>query len=273
MPIQSSLLRSFLLLALVLLAWGTFLPAVASAQGIYLQASGAINRGMGGATTGTAVDAIGSMYWNPATISQLPTDELAFGFESIYVNYNLSSTLPGAGSGSSDGEIGVTPVPTISWVHQTNNPYLTFGLGVSGVAGFSTNFRADPNNPILGPPLGTGGTGVGGMKSEAMFFQIAPAWSVRMTDRLSIAAGPAIGLAKITFDDNAFVGVNANNLYPRGDGSRYHWGLGAQLGVHYIHDCCWEFGASFKTPTWYEKFRYFSEDAAGLPRTDQLDID
>jgi len=242
-------------------------------QGIFLPAGGAVNRGMGGATTGTAIEAIGSMYWNPATISQLPTNELAFGFEAIYANYDISSTFPGVGSGTSSSEGGANPVPTIAWVHRTADPNVTFGLGIFGVGGFSTNMRADPTNPILSPPPQLGGVGVGGFKSDAQFFQLNPALSFRLTDRLSVGLGPVVGLGKVAFDENIFVGANANGAYPRGDGTRYHWGMGAQLGMHYVHNCCWEFGANVKSPTWFESMRYFSEDAQGLPRTDEVDID
>ena len=259
--------------ALLLLAIGLMLPGSVSGQGIFLQAGGAVNRGMGGATTGTAIEALGSMYWNPSTIGRLPTDELAFGFEAIYTNYELSSTFPGAGSGSTDSEIGAMPIPTIAWVHHTNNPYVTFGLGVFGVGGFATNHRADPSNPILTPPFAQGGVGLGGFNSNALFMQMNPAWSLQMTDRLSIGIGPVIGLGKVTLDENAFVPANADGTYPRGDGTRYHWGIGAQLCFHYIHDCCWEFGANVKSPTWFESFRYFSEDELGLPRTDEVDLD
>lgn len=258
---------------LLLLASGLLMPVAAYGQGIFLQASGAVNRGMGGATTGTAIEAIGSMYWNPATIGRLPTNELAFGFESVYTNYELSSTFPGVGSGSSDGEIGVTPVPTIAWVQHTNDPDVTFGMGIFGVAGFATNFPADPSNPILSPSFAQGGVGVGAMKSDALFFQLNPALSLRLTDRISVGFGPAIGLGKVTIDDNVLAPLNADGTYPRGDRSRYHWGIGAQFGVHYVHNCCWEFGANLKTPTWFETFRYFAEDADGLPRTDRVDLD
>ena len=247
-------------------------PCQTYGQGIFLPAAGAVNRGMGGATTGTAIEAIGSMYWNPATISQLPTNEMAFGFEAIYTNYELSSSFPGVGSGSTNAEIGANPVPTIAWVYHTGNPDVTFGLGIFGVAGFATNFRGDASNPIVSPPFALGGAGVGGIKSEAVFFQMNPALSIKLTDKLSVGMGPVIGLGKIALDDNAFVGLNADGMYPRGDGTRYHWGLGAQLGLHYIHNCCWEFGTNLKTPTWFESFRYFSEDATGLPRTDTVDI-
>jgi long-chain fatty acid transport protein len=265
--------RNWIAPTTLLLVFGLLLPGIARGQGIFLQASGAVNRGMGGATTGTAIESIGSMYWNPATIGRLPNDELAFGFEAIYTNYQLSSTFPGVGSGSSDSEIGATPVPTIAWVHHTDNPYVTFGLGVFGVAGFATNFRADPNNPILSPPFAQGGVGVGGFNSQAMFFQLNPAWSLQLTERLSVGVGPVLAMAKVTLDENAFAPLNADGRYPRGDSSRYHWGLGAQLGVHYVHDCCWEFGANVKSPTWFESFRYFAEDEAGLPRTDEVDMD
>ncbi len=248
------------------------MPTVTLAQGIWLPASGAVNRGMGGATTGTAIEAIGSMYWNPATISQLETNEMAFGFECIYANQELSSTFPGVGSGASHGELGVMPVPTMAWVHHTANPNVTLGLGIFGVGGFNTNVRADATNPILSPPLAQGGVGMGGIKAEAQFFQMNPAISVQVTDRLSIAAGPVASLGRIISDGNVFAGLNANGLYPYGDGTRYHWGLGGQLGFHYVHNCCWEFGGNIKSPTWFEPFRYFGEDANGLGRTDKLNV-
>ncbi|MDP1559787.1 MAG: hypothetical protein Q8M16_00130 [Pirellulaceae bacterium] len=242
------------------------------AQGIFLPASGAVNRGMGGATTGAAIEAIGSMYWNPSTISHLPTNEMAFGFETLYGNYSIASSVPGLGAGITDAESGANPVPTIAWVHHTNHPDVTFGLGIFGVAGFGLNIRGDATNPVLSPPFALGGAGVGGIKSEATFFQMNPAISINVTERLSFAAGPTIGMGKITLDDNAFVAANADGLYPRGDGTRYHWGLGAQAGFHYIHDSRWQLGANVKTPTWFEPFRYFSEDATGLPRIDKVDV-
>lgn len=254
----------------LLLALG--LQASLQGQGIFLPAGGAVNRGMGGATTGTAIEAIGSMYWNPATISALPTNEMAFGFEAIYANFELSSTFPGVGTGTSSGEGGANPVPTIAWVHHTRDPNVTFGMGIFGVAGFSTNMRGDPANPILSPPPQLGGLGVGGFKSDALFFQMNPALSFRLSEKLSVGLGPVIGMGKVAVDENLFAPMNADFSWPRGDGTRYHWGLGAQLGLHYVHDCCWEYGANIKTPTWFEPMRYFSEDVQGLPRTDEVQI-
>ena len=117
-----------------------------------------------------------------------------------------------------------------------------------------------------------GGVGIGGVRSDAVFFHVKPAISVKVNDQLSIGGGPIVGLGKVTLDENILVGVNANGTYPRGDGTRYHWGLGAELGFHYVHNCRWEFGGSIKTPTWFEPLRYFSEDASGLRRTDVVNF-
>lgn len=242
-------------------------------QGIVLPAGGAVNRGMGGATTGAAIDAIGSMYWNPATISRFEKDEFGFGFELVNPKQNIASTFPAVGSGSTDTETGSVPVPTIAWVHQTSNPDVKFGLGVLGTGGFSLNMPADPTNPVLSPPQALGGVGVGGIRAEAQYFQLAPAFSVRLTESLSMGIGPTLGLGRLTFDENSFVGPNANGMYPRGDGTRFHWGIGGQIGLHYVHNCCWEFGVNLKSPVWFESLEYHSEDAAGLPRNDFMDFD
>lgn len=269
---MNSRLQNKMYVAFSAILFASILPGVCLGQGIFLPGSGAVNRGMGGATTGASIEALGSMYWNPATISHLPTNEMAFGFETLYTNYSIDSTFPGAGSGSTDSDIGANPVPTIAWVHHTQNPNVTFGLGIFGVAGFSVNMRGDPTNPIVSPPFAQGGAGVGGIKSDAIFFQMNPAIALKLTDRLSFGFGPTIGMGKIALDENPFVAPNANGLYPRGDGTRYHWGLGAQAGFHYLHNCNWQFGTNVKTPTWFESFRYFSEDANGLPRTDTIDV-
>ena len=149
---------------------------------------------------------------------------------------------------------------------------MTVGLGILGIGGFGINIRGDATNPILSPQFALGGAGLGGVRSDALFFHLNPAISVKLTDRLSIGGGPIVGLGKVILDENIFAGLNANGLYPRGDGTRYHWGLGAQLGFHYVHNCCWEFGANIKTPTWFEPFRYFGEDAMGLGRTDKVNV-
>jgi hypothetical protein len=47
------------------------IPNEARAQGLYFPGGGAAHLSMGGASTATQVDAIGSIYWNPAAIGRL----------------------------------------------------------------------------------------------------------------------------------------------------------------------------------------------------------
>src|SRR5262245_19007480 len=124
------------------------ISSAARGQGIYISASGAVNRGMGGASTAAPIDAIGAMYWNPATINGLEHSELEFGMDMIYSNHDISSTF-GPFSGTTESDNGIFPVPAVSWVHHTSNPAVTFGLSVGGVAGFKTNIISDASNPVL----------------------------------------------------------------------------------------------------------------------------
>ncbi len=239
-------------------------------QGIILPATGAVNRGMAGATTGTAIDPIGSLSWNPATLSGFAGNEIAFGFEALYPTYTIDSTFPNVGTGSTNSENGAMPIPSFGWVHQTANPFVKFGLGMYGVGGYASNFPTDPTNPILTPPPAQGGLGLGRIQSEAVFFQLAPSIAIAVTDRLSIGGGPLIDMGRLVLNSNPFVPPNADGTYPSGNGTRYAWGGGAQLGFYYIHDCCWEFGGNLKSPTWFEPFRYHSETAMGQPRVDTV---
>ena len=245
----------------------------ASGQGIVLPTSGPINRGMAGATTGAAIDALGSTYWNPATISGLDSNEIGFGLELGLAPWTVESTFPGVGSGSTNAESGAIPIPSVGWVYQTQNPRLKFGLSFAATAGYSSNLPADATNPVLSPPLALGGVGLGNVQAEATFFQVAPSFAYVLTDKLSVGFGPTVTMGRITIDDNVFAVPNANGLYPQGNGTRYHWGLGAQLGFYYQHNSLWSFGANLKTPTWMEPLRYFGETATGLPRVDKNNFD
>ena len=140
------LFRTLVLCSIVLL-----LVSNANGQGVFLPATGAINRSMGGATTGAAVESIGSMAWNPATISGLG-NEVGIGFEGLYSDYQIDSTFSGVGSTtwSMSAENGVSPVPTAAWVYQLQNPNVKLGVGMFGVAGYSSNFRRIRRTLYLG---------------------------------------------------------------------------------------------------------------------------
>ena len=264
----------------LLLAVGmTICPVSVSAQGIYLPSLGPVNRGMGGAAVAAPVDPLGALYWNPASISGLESSQMSFGMEFLLADTTIDSTL-GPFSGSTGGEPGVVPIPEIAWVQKTPDPRITLGLAITGVAGFKTNFPASTTNPVLTPQSNTFGVpgGLGSLYTEAEFYQLLPTISFAITDRLSIGLGPTVTMGKIAIDPMVFVAPDdadgsGGARYPEGRGTRYAWGGGAQLGVYYITEQAWHFGASIKSPQWMEPFRFHSQNEVGGPRTDRVKVD
>lgn len=239
-----------------------FHTAPVFAQGLYVSTAGPVSRSLGGATTAAPVDALGALYWNPASISGLKRSEVAFSSDLLFTDHEVSSSVFGV-QGATDAEAGVYPIPNVGWVHHRPNSSVTFGLGINAVAGFKTNLPSDPSNPILAPPP----LGLGRVSSEAAFVQVAPVVSLAVTDSVAVALGPTITLGQLAIRPFVFDTPNANGLYSSGRASRYHWGGGAQVGIFYVPNCDWNFGASVKSPTAMEEFEFYSEDATGAPRT------
>lgn len=262
------MLNRRLMIVAVALLLATLTHQTLLAQGTIFSAAGPVNRSMGGASVAAPIDAIGAVYWNPASISGMPHSETAFGLGLLAPNHEVTGTVPGL-SGRTEADPGVFPVPNVGWVHHAkNNPMLTFGLGVNTVGGFGTNLPADPGNPALSVAAG----GLGTVSSNALFLQIAPILSLAIQDNFSIAAGPTITAGRITIEPMVFEPPNPSG-YATAHATRYHWGGGFQLGAYYIHNDCWRYGASFKSPTWMETFEANSEDDTGAPRVLRADVD
>ena len=276
--LQTSRLLGFALAFLAFLA----VSRPASGQGIALNGVGPINRSMGGASTAAPIDAAGAIHWNPASISGLSSSEMEIGLELLLPSERVSSRIePGALgggfppvelSGSDRGEPGVSTIPTAAWVHKCKSSPWSYGLGMFGIGGFRVNYPGSATNPILTPQPGAGGLGMGRIMAEAEFLQIAPTISYALTEKFSIGVAPTITLGKVLLDPLA-IAAPAGGVYTSGDGTRYHFGGGAQLGVYYITDSRWHLGASIKSPQWFEKFRYQTDDGAGGGREVTLDLD
>lgn len=259
---------------LVFLVCVTGISTSVSGQGIMFPALGPVNRSMGGASVAAPLDAVGSLHWNPAAISGLGSSELEFGIELLLANIDTTSAA-GPFAGTTGAEAGVVPIPSIGWVHQsTVNPRLTYGLGVYSVGGFQTNYPASefpgpPSNPIFTPQLG-----FGRIFSSAEFLQLVPTVSYAVTDRLSIGFAPVVTMGRIELSPFVLAPPSMPGAPPSsGQGNRWHWGGGAQLGIYYIADNCWHLGASIKSPTWFERFRFLSENPDGSPRVVSTELE
>jgi long-chain fatty acid transport protein len=255
-------------LALLAICLLTTHARLVSAQGIIVSAAGPVNRSMGGAATAAPLDALGAIYWNPATIGQLPSDEMAMGLDLLFANHTVASSF-GAFSGETHSEAGVFPIPNVGWVHKTSDPYITIGLGVNAVAGFKTNLNADPTNPVLAPAP----TGLGRVSSEASFMQLAPVVSLQLTDTLFVGLGPTVTTGQLGVEPFVFDDPNSNGIYASGRATRYHWGAGFQVGAFFKPNECWQYGVSYKSPTWMERFEFYGTDANGALRELSNDID
>ncbi|HEY2761568.1 MAG TPA: hypothetical protein VGI75_12515, partial [Pirellulales bacterium] len=157
------------------------LPIAAQAQGIFLTGIGPINTSMGGAAVAAPLDSAGALFWNSATTSGLKQSEMEIGIGFVLPTTTLSSTA-GPLSGSTQGEPGVTPIPTMAFVSKNDCSPWSWGVGVFGVGGFSTNYPASslaspaPNPVLLPQPLG-----IGRIFSDAEIYQLIPSVSYQLT--------------------------------------------------------------------------------------------
>ncbi len=257
--------------------WG----GLASAQGVYAPGIGPVNRSMGSAAVAAPLDSMGAINWNPATMSAFQQSELSCSVEFLIADIDASSSVQGIGAGSTSSESGACLLPNMAWVHKTPDPRLTVGIGILSVAGFQTNYNADPTNPILAPqrtlgtfPLG----GFGRVNSEAAFIDFSPNIAYAFTDQFSVGVAPVLTMSRLSVSPMVFAGLDDANgdlisTYPVGSGERYSWGGGANFGAYYIYDCNWSFGAGLKTPRWMEDYRFNTTDENGLPQVAKFDWD
>jgi long-chain fatty acid transport protein len=233
-------------------------------QGVFLTGVGGINRSMGGAAVAAPIDSMGALHWNPATISGLQSNEVAFSAEVLLVDQELTH-----GGVTAKDESGALPIPSIGWVHHMEGTDDTIGLGLYSFAGFAQSMPATVGNPILDPAGPLGGT----LYSEAQFFQIVPTFSRAVSDKLSIGFAPTINMGRIeaspTFFAPAFIPGPPGEP---GAATRWSWGIGAQLGAYYMKSDTTRYGFSIKSPQWFEEFRLHTV-SAGAPAIQKSKFD
>ena len=224
------------LLLLVPLLWTNS----AGAQfGTIFSGTGPVNRSFGGVAVAAPLSPAGAMYWNPATLSGFQDSQLEAGAELLFPHTETSSRiaadslgpgLPPLGlMGKTESDSGAFPLPMIGLVVQPENSPVSYGLGIFAVAGFGVDYSGDATNFPLSPPP-PAGLGFGPIFSEFQVLQIAPAISVRVTERLSIGAGPTVNLASLKVTPAIFAvpdDANADGFatYPEA----VHYSLGTRL--------------------------------------------
>ena len=153
-------------------------------------------------------------------------------------------------------------LPVISVVYKPEESPFTFGLGIFEIGGFGVNYPDHPHQPDL---ESTGALRPG---SRPALYP-APALPV-LPDGL--VQGPRSALSRrggqhrhrITLCRSGPVRCPCPGnhrprpapIYPSAVQGRTRFGGGFQLGVYYIDDEYWSFGASVSSPQWFEPYTY-----------------
>jgi len=226
-------------------------------QGVLLRSVGAVNASVGGTATAMPLDACGALYWNPGSISALKKNEISFGLELVEGKSRVDSTLDstsGYFAGSTKGESGVIPVPSMGFVWSTSrrSPF-TFGLGMGAIGGAASLY---PHKP-LSEPDGNPVLAAHGRSATVIVLQVTPTVSAQLTERLSVGVAPIIDLASLNINPMSL----GRTIHPDTSlmtyGTRYVWGGGFQIGALYDFQNNFKAGFMFKSPIWAEKL-YFA---------------
>jgi long-chain fatty acid transport protein len=148
-------------------------------------------------------------------------------------------------------------------VHHSESLPITYGLGLYALLGGGANFPQSTTNPITNV--------TGPIYSSASALAIQPSLSVQLTDRLAVGAGPIISSMSMGLNP-AFFAPNGDGSFPIATPGRPFWGGGFQLGFLYDVSADLDFGFSYKSPIWFETFKYNAQDELGNPRELFLDL-
>ena len=255
---------------LVCFAWG----ASVSAQGVYFPGAGAANRSMGGASTAAPLDAAGATYWNPAAIAGMVDGEIFVGVDFVYASTFLDSSVEATGAfGSNRSDSGLAAAPAFGVVSRPENSSYTYGLGIYSVVGRSIDFPGSEFNPVLKPWDPPNSFGFGPVSSRLSGLRIDPMMSKQISENLAVGIGGQVSQLSLSVDPAFFAERNGNGLFPPATQGRSYWGGGLQAGIYFTPNDLWNFGASYKSPQWFESFDYNSKDEIGNARSLSIELE
>jgi long-chain fatty acid transport protein len=198
------------------------LPTVCHAGGFALNEYAARANAMGGAMIALADDASAVAY-NPAGITQLTGDNAMLGFTAIAPVANVK-----AGNGpTTTTQANIYTPPHAYLVHQINDT-AWFGIGMYTRFGVGTQYSADwiGNRSIY--------------RAELSSYSIAPNIALKLTDKLSVAAGPEILYSSADLRKSPIAGAD---MRMNVDGVSF----GGQFALHYNFDDQWSAGFVYHT--------------------------
>ncbi len=265
---RSSILLGTVLVIIML----TQARSVQAQFGIAINGVGPINSSMGGASVAAPLDSAGALYWNPATIGQLGRSEMEFGLGLLIPRSTLESRVPAGAlgnglpsattAGNTGGNNGVFILPAFGVVYRPADSPLAYGLAVLEIGGFAVNYPVSRTNPVLNPGAPYG-LGVGPLYTQLQIIQFSPSIALSLDDYWSVGFQVNIDYGVLNLNPAL---TSAPTLVPTpigplpaygsGDQGRARAGGGFQIGVYYNGEQDWNFGASIKSPQWFDTYRF-----------------
>lgn len=242
-------------------------------NGHVLHGVGSVNQAMGGAGIATSLDALGSLYNNPASIAGLTDNRFEFGFELFMPDRSMSASASGA-SGSVDSQRRAAPIPAVGLVHKTATPW-TLGFAAYGIGGFGVDYPSNlPNgsgafNPLAAPQANNG---FGAVYSNYQLLQMTPVVAYDVTPALTVGGGLDADWASLSVAPWPATVPNSSG-YPTGTHAATAWGWGLSVGATYRPVESVTVGAVLKSPQWFQSFRWNSQYPDGTPANFSFRLD
>lgn len=221
----NSFTRSLLLLA--------FLPALCStgySLGFRITDQNPDATARGGAFSATA-DNPSAVFYNPAGITELSGTQALLSVYAISLKERVSLDAPGENSkfSSTNTELQYIPTFFVTWKHE-NSP-VALGLGVYAPFGFSLEYPDDTPFRTMA------------IKGSIEYFTINPVIAWKITDTLSVAAGPTVNYSEAELVRGI---VNPGDTFKfKGDGVAYGFNAGIMWHPHPMH----HFGLTYRSQT------------------------
>jgi len=191
----------------------------AQAGGFALREQSAAGQGSSFAGAAAGGAGLGSMFWNPATMTQYRGWQTSFTITGIAPQSNISTkaTTPTYAFGPESGDIGRSAVVPASAASYQLNDSLWLGVSVNA-----------PHGLVTKSPLNWAGQ-VYARTSRIFSTNVNPNVAYKVNDWLSVAAGVQVEYFKTSLKSALAATPNATTLTLEGDGTGYGFTAGVLL--------------------------------------------
>ncbi|WP_210432321.1 OmpP1/FadL family transporter [Iodidimonas gelatinilytica] len=238
-------------------------PALAT-NGYFQNGYGAKTKALGGAGVAAGQDAL-TLALNPAGLIKLDNG-LDLGFSMFSPQRAVTASgggdfgFPPDGRVESGNELFVIPHFGVSYRLDDKN---SVGFAIYGNGGMNTEFPAfdrqcpDPASGAVGPGSGLFCAGAAGVDLIQLFF--APGYAHQVTDRISIGISPIFSVQRFEAEGiGSFAALSSAPDRLSNQSADYAFGAGFRLGAQMALTDRLEFGISYVSRIYMDKFEKFS---------------